>query len=438
MKRFFAKLLVALSIATPLDFAVADPVPDSFRGTYTFSSGLNSIMENEASPVEGGVARVLRSDSIGRVGQDGSVETLRQDLDITHIKVTAAGLKALTLDEKNTIAAMQEAISDVEQPFLDKGTEILFNQAVKMPDAEMLIIAGQKAGLGNIDIMSLVTKVGQKIQWIEFVIVSLNGNQTKLVQIFDATQNIEEHGAPQSVQLPDEFTNSIGMSFKLIPAGEFVRSPASKEDPNPLKVKLTKPFYMAIYEVEQWQGLKVVGFNPSHKKGLQNPVEMVSWNEAVAFCKLISEIPEEKAAGRVYRLPTEMEWEYACRGGADTTYSFGNNLDVVGDYAWYAENSGRKTHPVGQKLPNAYGLYDMHGNVSEWCNDWYGMYDNPGGILIDPVGPDKGSERALRGNAFPSNTAVSFLPKARHRLSPTFRTADIGFRVAMSATGGNN
>lgn len=106
-----------------------------------------------------------------------------------------------------------------------------------------------------------------------------------------------------------------------------------------------------------------MGVNPSHFKGAYNPVEMVTWEDAVEFCRRLSELPAEKAAGNVYRLPTEAEWEYACRAGTTTKFSFGDNESGLGDYAWYYDNSGRNTHPVGGKLPNAWGLYDMYGNV---------------------------------------------------------------------------
>ena len=111
-----------------------------------------------------------------------------------------------------------------------------------------------------------------------------------------------------------------------------------------------------------------MGTNPSRFQGFLNPVDGVSRSDAVEFCRRLSELPEEKAAGRVYRLPTEAQWEYACRAGTTTEYSFGDDASQLGVYAWYDVNS---THPVGEKLPNAWGLYDMHGNVSEWTLDQY-------------------------------------------------------------------
>jgi formylglycine-generating enzyme required for sulfatase activity len=137
---------------------------------------------------------------------------------------------------------------------------------------------------------------------------------------------------------------------------------------------------MGVHEVTQAQYEQVMGVNPSQFKGANNPVETVRWEDAVGFCRNLSELPAEKAAGRVYRLPTEAEWEYACRAGTTTNYSFGYNDSDLGLYAWYAVNSGGRTHPVGGKKPNSWGLYDMHGNVWEWCQDRFAPY--PSGVNI--------------------------------------------------------
>ena len=191
--------------------------------------------------------------------------------------------------------------------------------------------------------------------------------------------NVEDMELPESAE-------SIGMEFKLIPAGTFIMGDASGEDDEtPHEVTLTNPFKMGVHEVTQAQYEQVMGVNPSEFKGADYPVqdypvETVTWDDAVEFCRRLSELPAEKAAGNVYRLPTEAEWEYACRAGTTTMYSFGDDedeqaeiLSKVGwlelddesdlrDYAWYLKYSGRGTHPVGGKKPNAWGLYDMHGN----------------------------------------------------------------------------
>lgn len=151
------------------------------------------------------------------------------------------------------------------------------------------------------------------------------------------------------------------------------------------------------------------------------------------FCKRLSELPEEKNAGRVYRLPTEAEWEYACRAGSKTLFSFEENVKSLGDYAWFKENSDRRSHPVGEKLPNAWGLYDMHGNVWEWCSDWYGEYQK--GAVTDPVGPVAGSFHVLRGGSW-HDAAANCKSSSRLWHDPAVR-GDVlnGFRVALSSAG---
>ena len=214
--------------------------------------------------------------------------------------------------------------------------------------------------------------------------------------------------------------------FKLLPAGSFVMGEGGASH----QVTLTTPFLIGVYEVTQEQYERVMGTNPSEFKGAQNPVGNVSWEDAVEFCRKLSAIPAEKAAGRVYRLPTEAEWEYACRAGTTTKYYFGNDESQLGEYAWYDQNSGSTTHPVGRKRPNAWGLYDMHGNVWEWCNDWYGDY--PQGTAQDPQGPSKGSFRVNRGGGWLSEAA--FCRSAlRNGYGPSLRSSLNGFRLALSS-----
>ena len=234
----------------------------------------------------------------------------------------------------------------------------------------------------------------------------------------------------EDMELP-ESADSIGMEFKLIPAGTFTMGDASgDDDETPHEVTLTKPFKMGVHEVTQAQYEQVMGVNPSEYKGANNPVEMVSWEDAVEFCRRLSELPAEKAAGNVYRLPTEAEWEYACRAGTTTKFSFGDDESDFGEYGWYRENSGRTTHPVGSKLPNAWGLYDMHGNVWEWCQDWYGDY--PSGSVTDPSGATSSSFRVFRGGGW-FNAAVGCRSANRVRYLPSFRGDPLGFRVVRSS-----
>jgi formylglycine-generating enzyme required for sulfatase activity len=166
------------------------------------------------------------------------------------------------------------------------------------------------------------------------------------------------------------------MKFELIPAGEFdmgsQKMPYDEDeryyDEGPVhQVIIEEDFYIGIYEVTQKQWHEIMGNNPSYFKSNDLPVEQVSWNEVQEFIKRFNEIEDTDK----YRLPSEAEWEYAYRAGTTTKYSFGDDNSILNDYAWYGENSDGKTHPVGQKIPNPYGLYDTHGNVWEWVQDRY-------------------------------------------------------------------
>ena len=235
---------------------------------------------------------------------------------------------------------------------------------------------------------------------------------------------------PELTKVPP-ITNSIGMDLKLLPAGVFTMGDEGAEH----EVRLTNPFMLGVYEVTQSQYERVMGNNPSRFNGDNNPVERVSWDDAVEFCRKLSALLSEKAAGRVYRLPTEAEWEYACRAGTTTEYSFGDDDSRLGDYAWFGGNSGDRTYPVGGKKPNAWGLYDMHGNVWEWCQDRYGAY--PGHAITNPSGPNSGSDRVGRGGGWVS-PVESCRSGSRRGEYPSLRyvnSGNFGFRVCLSPSG---
>jgi formylglycine-generating enzyme required for sulfatase activity len=187
-------------------------------------------------------------------------------------------------------------------------------------------------------------------------------------------------------------TNSIGMEFRLIQPGSFLMgSNIGKSDEKPVhQVNLTRPFYICVYEVTQKQWKEVMGDNPSKFQDDRRPVEQVNWEEVQQFILKVSQIE-----GIQYRLPTEAEWEYACRAGTDTQYYWGDKFDE--GYAWCAINSGNETQPVGLKKPNFWGLYDMIGNAWEWCEDYYGPY--PEGEFYDPK-KSSGDYRVTRGGSW--------------------------------------
>jgi len=266
----------------------------------------------------------------------------------------------------------------------------------------------------------------------------------------EATARQEE--CSQSLGMPVEITNSIGMKLRLIPAGEFLMGCSKEEIDQPLpweegssqhSVRITKPFYLGVYEVTeaeyervmQTKPIVITGFRDGSISGLGKdmeaslPVRWVSWKDAEEFCRKLSSLPEEKEVGRVYRLPTEAEWEYACRAGTTTRWSCGDEEDGLDTVAWYRANSDFQVHAVGEKEPNAWGLFDMHGNVSEWCRDSHGEYSSS--REIDPLGPTEGSERVHRGGG--SEDAAERCRSA-YRVSHG-GTPYTGFRVAADASG---
>ena len=229
---------------------------------------------------------------------------------------------------------------------------------------------------------------------------------------------------PAPVEMP-ESADSMGMEFKLVPAGTFTMG----EGDGAHEVTLTQPFKMGVHEVTQAQYEQVMKNNPSNFKGANNPVEMVRWDDAVEFCRKLSALPAEEAEGNAYRLPTEAEWEYACRAGTTTQFSFGDDESDLGDYAWCRENSADKTHPVGSTLPNTWGLYGMHGNVCEWCQDvWHD--DHPEGSVTDPIRGTSGLRHVIRGGCwyFPALSC-----RSPDRAGRNARSNVWGFRVVRSS-----
>jgi RNA polymerase sigma factor (sigma-70 family) len=241
------------------------------------------------------------------------------------------------------------------------------------------------------------------------------------------------------------FTNDLGMEFVWIPPGNFIMgSPIEEKERHDgetqHKVTLTKGFYMGVYTVTQEQWQEVMGNNPSHFKGEKNlPVERVTWNDCQEFIKKLREKDKDKKA---YRLPTEAEWEYTCRAGTTTPFHFGATISTDqanydGNFVYVNGKRGTyrgKTTPVGSFPANAWGLHDMHGNVLQWCQDWYGEY--PKNDVTDPPGPDKGlggalgQPRVLRGGSFGEHPWAC-RSAARDAAEPDNDPADFGFRLCF-------
>ncbi len=247
-------------------------------------------------------------------------------------------------------------------------------------------------------------------------------------------------GFPEGENFTTPISSTVNLDMIWIEPGTFMMgSPGNSSVEAQHQVTLTKGYWLGKYEVTQKQYKAVMGTNPSWYTNDNEPVEMVTWNDATNFCAKLTEI--EKAAGRLpagyrYTLPTEAQWEYACRAGTTTDLNSGKNLSnkdqcpEMDEVGWYNGNSA-SPHSVGQKQPNAWGLYDMHGNVQEWCLDWYRDY--PTSSVTDPTGPATGLSRVMRGG-----TCVYYASKcrsaSRNRNTPDSSFEDSGFRVALCRT----
>lgn len=217
--------------------------------------------------------------------------------------------------------------------------------------------------------------------------------------------------APPVGRLPEVVTNSVGIGFKLVKSGTLTLELGK----GTRELKVTQPFYLGFTEVTNAQGMAVMGFVPSKRKDPGRPIESVSWYEAVAFCDRLSSLQTERIAGRVYRLPTSEEWEYACRAGSTTAFSFGDDESLLGQFASYVKNSG---HPqmVAGKQPNPWGLFGMHGNVSEWCS----------------TGDDK--HKVVCGGQW-NRKADQCRSGSKKAVTPQTKDWAIGFRLALTPPG---
>ncbi|MCY3023674.1 MAG: formylglycine-generating enzyme family protein [Planctomycetota bacterium] len=289
--------------------------------------------------------------------------------------------------------------------------------------------------------------------WYEEALPSLTGLAKVKAEKRIAAANAARAASPSPSGggvLPRTIALDLGGGVKLelvfIGPGKFsMGSPATEAKRSPdnetqHQVTLTQPFYMAKYPVTQEQFEALMGKNPSTTKGARNPVDMVSWNDAQDFCTKLS-----KKAAKTVRLPTEAEWEYACRAGSTTTYYFGAGEAGLGEYCWFKDNSedkpggdkkafaGKMTHPVGSKRPNAWGLYDMHGNVCQWCEDWFEKYTEQ--AVVDPQGPAQGERHVLRGGS--CNLPAADCRTAFRIAYPPDRfsghVGGFGFRVVVAA-----
>ena len=238
-----------------------------------------------------------------------------------------------------------------------------------------------------------------------------------------------ETSAPDSAQAKPPFTQA---KVNLIPITNMVPIKAGSFNRQSYTVTISRDFWIGKYEVTQAEYGALMGKNPSHFQNRPTaPVEKVTYFDAMSYCTALTQ--GERQAGRIspefeYRLPSEAQWEYACRAGTTNLYSFGDEQKEAAQYSWTWENSEETTHPVGLKLPNPWGLYDMHGNVWEWCLDWFGEY--PASDTTDPKGDTKGKFKVFRGGGW--NNEAQFARSAnRFMMAPASGIHFVGFRVVL-------
>jgi len=281
--------------------------------------------------------------------------------------------------------------------------------------------------------------------------VEAHGNPVPPATLLDALAfGLDRGGVAFHRGLPTRLVNSVGMELALVPAGVFMMgSPETEPDRGACEgpcheVEVTQPFYLGTYPVTQRQYQAVVGNNPSHfsaenRGGPDHPVEMVTWGNASAFCERLSQLADEAPLGRVYRLPTEAEWEHACRAGTTTAFHFGDRAaphqaNFDGRYPYGGGRPGvyrGYTTPVGAFAPNGFGLYDLHGNVWEWCADYYDERYYARSARRDPPGPRSGTRVSARGGSYSSHGAICRAASRDYWYGPHYSRDNIGFRVAL-------
>ncbi|HEY3323042.1 MAG TPA: formylglycine-generating enzyme family protein [Planctomycetota bacterium] len=252
--------------------------------------------------------------------------------------------------------------------------------------------------------------------------------------LWDGKETVAEYARRAGLEATKTLDLGGGVKLEtvLIPAGKFVIGSPETEagrtfEETQHEVTITKPFYMAKYETMQEQYEAIAGNNPSAFKEPKNPVEQVSWTDVQEFCRKLS-----TKTGMTVRLPSEAEWEYSCRAGTKTRFYSGEDDQALDSVAWHGANADKTTHPVGQKTPNAWGLFDMHGNVFEWCSDWK-QSEYPPGAVTDPTGPATGHIRVVRGGSW-NFTAAVCRSTFRGESRPETRLGYLGFRVVVEVS----
>jgi formylglycine-generating enzyme len=339
------------------------------------------------------------------------------------------------------------AVADIQDPELQQMLDEAKDKAsAAIRKKKLVTLVSVAACVVVVLITGVVIKINLDAKALEIAIA--DGNWETVLELdSDNVEGLRMQAAAKAaakaaaaILARAPITNTIGMKLKEIPAGTFVMgSPETEfvrgDDEQQHKVTITKAFYMQTTEVTQGQWKVVMGSEPWKgqkyskyiKEGANYPAVYVNWDDAVAYCKKLSE-----KEGKTYRLATEAEWEYACRAGTESIWNFGNDEKVLGDYAWYDKNTNDigedYAHQVGLKKPNAFGLYDMHGNVREWCHDYYEVDYYKQSPAQDPTGPVTGSSRVLRGGSWFRNSVFS-RSDDRNRYDAGRFYFSLGFRV---------
>jgi formylglycine-generating enzyme required for sulfatase activity len=352
--------------------------------------------------------------------------------------------KALAKDPPQRQPSIQQLAEELRNANVTTQPDLPVVQVVA-PSKRKLVRTAMAAG----GVIALAVSIGVAVQ--QYSPTDIAGNLTPTPTVTPAAGSPTPTATETPAATPDQtgktpalslFVEDLGNDVKLemvaIKGGTFTMgSPFEYNvgtDQFPQHSVRLSPFYIGKYEVTQaqWEALMGSNNNRSYSKGDNLPVENVSWIEANEFCKRLS-----NKTGKVYRLPTEAEWEYSCRAGSNGKYGFGDDAKQLGAYAWYHDNSGSKTHPVGKKLPNRFGLSDMLGNVWEWCQDWYGynyyQESSAGGKTVkDPRGPSSGRDKVRRGGNYLDGPNEIYKCRCdnRDRQTPDFRNIQTGLRVA--------
>lgn len=336
------------------------------------------------------------------------VERLRPEVPPNVAMIVRKLMAKKPTDRYQTPATLASALGDLQQ-----------QSSVTSPGNQDTLASGFEYMAKRDDTVALAAPrpKRQRRRWLLGVLVSV---AVVAVTSFFVFQGSSERDPTK------HFKNGIGMDFVWISPGTFMMGSPEKEvgrGPSEAqhKVTLTKGFYLGVNEVSQEQWQAVMGNNPSKIKGKSLPVDNVSWNDCQDFLNKLG-----RKEGHAYRLPSEAEWEYACRAGTETAFSFGEKISR--DYVAFNNSLGRPT-PVGGFPPNAWGLYDMHGNLWEWCADRLGVY--PQFELVDPQGPDSAESRVLRGGSF-DGQAFNLRSAVRLHIEPTRRSSNFGFRAART------